>query len=96
VYAYEPLPANLDAQYQSHILGAQANIWTEYMPCIEHVEYMAFPRMCALSEVVWSLKAARDWNSFEARLPVDCRRLEVMGINYRHDPPLVIKTISAK
>jgi hexosaminidase len=85
VYAFEPIPANLDPKYQSHILGAQANEWTEYMPSIRHVEYMAFPRLCALSEVLWSPKSSRDWNSFMSRLPADCRRLEALGMNYRRD-----------
>jgi hexosaminidase len=85
VYAYEPIPANLDPKFQSHILGAQANEWTEYMPSIRHVEYMAFPRLCALSEVLWSAKSSRDWNSFMSRLPAGCRRLEALGVNYRRD-----------
>ncbi|HEX3798280.1 MAG TPA: beta-N-acetylhexosaminidase [Verrucomicrobiae bacterium] len=98
VYEFEPIPAKLDAQYASHILGAQANIWTEYMPNIGHVEYMAYPRLCALCEVVWSPKAARDWNNFSTRLPADLRRLDAMGLTYRHDPPQplpIMKTVSA-
>ncbi|MDP4282339.1 MAG: beta-N-acetylhexosaminidase, partial [Bacteroidota bacterium] len=53
VYSYEPLPQELSSAEQKHILGAQANIWTEYIPIPSHVEYMAIPRMLALSEVVW-------------------------------------------
>ncbi len=84
VYAYEPMPANLEPEYQSHILGAQGNCWTEYMPSIKHVEYMVFPRLCALSEVVWSPKDARNWDDFTRRLRVDLQRLDELGVNYRH------------
>jgi hexosaminidase len=86
VYAFEPMPAKLEARFQSHILGAQANVWTEYMPSIQHVQYMMFPRACALSEVVWSPRESHDWNDFTHRLETDCRRLDQMGINYRHEP----------
>ena len=68
VYSYEPLPAALDATKAKHVLGAQANIWTEYMPTTYQVEYMAFPRMLALAEVVWSPKEKRDWEDFKVRL----------------------------
>lgn len=84
VYAFEPIPTNLPAQYQPHILGAQANIWTEYMPSLKQVEYMTFPRLCALSEVVWSATAARNWDDFQKRMPVQYRLLDKLGINYRH------------
>jgi hexosaminidase len=84
VYAYEPMPAKLDAQYQSHILGAQGNVWTEYMPNFHHIEYMIFPRACALAEVTWSPKEARNWEDFMLRLEINCRRLDQLGVNYRH------------
>ena len=87
VYAFEPMPAKLDPQYHPHILGAQANVWTEYMPSLNHVEYMIFPRLCALAEVLWSPKDSRNWNDFTRRLHVDCRRLDQLHVNYRHDPP---------
>src|SRR5690606_7596189 len=54
VYAYEPVPAGVSADKAKHILGAQANTWTEHIPTQEHVEYMVFPRALALSEVLWS------------------------------------------
>ena len=47
VYSFEPMPAALDPQYQSHILGAQGNLWTEYVPNFKHAQYMIFPRLCA-------------------------------------------------
>jgi hexosaminidase len=83
VYAFEPMPANLPASYQEHILGAQANVWTEYMPNFKHVEYMVFPRLCALAEVDWSPKASRQWEDFARRVRVDCLRLDALGVNHR-------------
>jgi len=83
VYAFEPMPADLSLAFQSHILGAQANVWTEYMPSLRHVEYMVFPRLCALSEVVWSPKTARNWDDFARRLQTHYSRLEERGINFR-------------
>jgi hexosaminidase len=85
VYAFEPVPADLDSRYQSHILGAQANVWTEYMPSLKHVEYMVFPRLCALSEVVWSPRQSRNWQDFSRRLQFHYVRLERLGITYRRD-----------
>ncbi len=96
VYAFEPMPTNLAPEFQAHILGAQANVWTEYMPSLRHVEYMTFPRLCALAEVVWSPKEARSWDEFQRRLVVDCRRLDELGINYRHDSVLTIKTTATR
>ncbi len=84
VYSFEPMPANLDPQFQSHILGAQGNLWTEYMPTSSMCEYMVFPRLCALAEVAWSPKESRNWEDFTLRLRVDLRRLDELGVNYRH------------
>jgi hexosaminidase len=86
VYAFEPIPTNLPASYQQHILGAQANVWTEYMPSFQHVEYMIFPRICALAEVVWSPKASRHWDDFSRRVRVDCSRLDQLGVNHHALP----------
>jgi hexosaminidase len=85
VYSFEPIPAGLAPQYQSHILGGQGNLWTEYISSLAQVEYMAFPRLCALAEVDWSPKAARDWNGFSRRLQVHELRLNELGVNYRRD-----------
>ena len=86
IYAYEPIPANLAPEYQHHILGAQGNLWTEYVPNLKHAEYMIFPRESALAEVTWSPKAARNFDDFTRRLEVDDQRLDQMGVNYRHNP----------
>jgi len=84
VYSYEPMPTNLPPQLQSHILGTQGNLWTEWVPSLQHAEYMIFPRECALAEVTWSSKASRNWTNFLDRLCVHARRLDEMGVNYRH------------
>jgi hexosaminidase len=83
VYSFEPIPPNLDPKFRSHILGAQGNVWTEYIASLKHVEYMTFPRLCALSEVTWSDSKARDWDDFVRRLEAHTHRLEAAGINYR-------------
>jgi hexosaminidase len=87
VYAFEPVPAGLASEAQSHILGAQGNMWTELVPNLKHAEYMIFPRLCALAEVTWSAKDARNFNDFAWRLKIDERRLNVMGVNYRPYSP---------
>ncbi len=83
VYAYEPVPSGLTPMEARHVLGAQGNVWTEYMSTTRHVEYMVLPRMLALSEVVWSPVASRDWVGFTNRLPAHLARLEDQGVNYR-------------
>ncbi len=83
VYAYEPIPAQLEPQFVKHVLGAQAQLWTEYMPNAKHVEYMAYPRMCALAEVVWSPKELRNFPDFTSRLTTHLRRLDALDVNYR-------------
>jgi hexosaminidase len=82
VYSYEPIPAQLSATEAKHILGAQANMWTEYLRYPGKVEYMLFPRISALSEVLWSPKEKRDWKDFERRLPVIAQRYELWKVNY--------------
>ncbi|KJF43390.1 hypothetical protein LH29_14245 [Draconibacterium sediminis] len=82
VYNYEPVPAELSIDEAKHIIGAQANIWTEYMPNGRHVEYMIMPRMSALSEVLWSPKDAKDWGDFSKRMESQYKRFDKLGINY--------------
>lgn len=82
VYAYEPIPKELNADDAKYVLGAQANVWTEYMNNTKKIEYMIFPRMAALSEVLWSTNENKSWDDFEKRLPVQMKRYEMMGLNY--------------
>ena len=83
VYAFDPVPPQLTPDEAKHVLGAQAQLWAEYMPNAKHVEYMAYPRMVALSEVLWSAKARRDFTDFTGRLPTHLARLDALDVNYR-------------
>lgn len=82
VYEYEPVPAELNKTERQHVLGAQACVWSEYIPNGEHVEYMIMPRMAALAEVLWSQKEARNWSDFSQRMDTQYRRYKKMGVNY--------------
>ncbi|HMH31872.1 MAG TPA: family 20 glycosylhydrolase [Puia sp.] len=82
VYQYEPIPAVLSSSEAAHILGAQANVWSEYIGNTSKLEYMIFPRLTALSEVLWSPKAKRDWKDFSGRLEVQFKRYELWNVNY--------------
>mgnify|MGYP002651383207 CR=1 FL=1 len=82
VYAYEPIPKELTAEQGEYILGAQANLWAEYIKNFRKVEYSVFPRMAALSEVLWTPKEKRNWESFEQRLPGQLKRYENWGATY--------------
>ena len=81
-YSYEPTPDTLSVDEQKYILGAQGNVWTEYIPTSEHVEYMAMPRMTALSEVLWSSKSQRNYQDFVKRLTQHFSLLDSLHINY--------------
>lgn len=82
VYSYEPVPKELPKDKEGFILGAQANLWTEYITNPAKVEYQIFPRLSALSEVLWSGKEVRDWNDFKRRLPVQAERYKLWHANY--------------
>jgi len=83
VYGFEPVPDELSPEEAEHVLGAQGNVWTEYMKTPQYVEYMVFPRMLALAEVVWSPRDSRDWERFTAALPTQLRLLDQQRVNYR-------------
>lgn len=82
VYNYNPIPAELSLEDQKFILGAQANLWTEYMSNPAKVEYMLFPRLTALSEVLWTSQENKDWNDFQSRLQDQYKRYDLWKINY--------------
>lgn len=82
VYDYEPIPKQLNKEEEKYVLGAQANLWTEYITTREQLEYMVLPRMLALAEVVWSPKESRNWNDFNARLPYHFKGFEQKGFHY--------------
>ena len=82
IYNYEPVPAELSAQEAKYIIGAQANVWTQYMKTPEYVEYMVFPRAAAMAEVVWSPKSGKDYSWFRKRLLEEVKRYDALGIRY--------------
>ena len=85
VYGYELIPEELTAEQAKYILGGQGNVWTEYMKTSDQVEYMALPRMSALSEVLWSPKEKRNYQSFLSRMQTFRKQLDAMDVNYaRH------------
>ncbi len=81
IYNYKPIPDELNESETKYILGTQANLWSEYIPTPEKLEYMVFPRLSALAEVAWSQKNNRDFDGFIERLTTHLKRLELMGIN---------------
>lgn len=95
VYSYEPTPDALTPEQAKHILGAQGNIWTEYMKTTDYIEYMAYPRAVALAEVTWSPKSARNFDNFVTRLTQHFKRLDNLKVNYSNrvfDVKPVLKT----
>jgi hexosaminidase len=81
VYAFEPIPAELTPEEAKHIIGPQAQIWTEYLKTPAMVEYMLLPRLLAISEVAWTAKERREWYDFRSRLENNIKRLTIMGRN---------------
>ncbi|ATC34024.1 beta-hexosaminidase [Caulobacter vibrioides] len=80
VYAFDPTPAQLTADERKHILGVQANVWTEHMQTDQRMQLMAFPRAVALAERAWSSEAKANWDAFAKRLPAEMARLKVLGV----------------
>ncbi|NUQ96278.1 MAG: beta-N-acetylhexosaminidase [Streptomyces sp.] len=88
VYRFEPVPPELTSDQAEHVLGTQANVWTEVMEDPARVDYQTYPRLSAFSEVAWSAlpaPAERDFAGFERRMAVHYRRLDALGVGYR--PP---------
>ena len=83
VYSFEPVPAELTATEAKHVLGAQVQVWTEYIQNAKQVEYMLQPRLSALAEAVWTAKARKDFPDFMRRLEPHLARLQAMDIQYR-------------
>ena len=82
VYAYEPIPKELNKEESTYILGAQANVWTEYILNEKQVEYMTMPRMAALSEVLWTMPENKNETNFLVRLQKHFLLLDQMHVNY--------------
>jgi hexosaminidase len=87
VYAYDPVPAELEPDGARHILGAQGQVWTEYIKGPKQVEYMAYPRQAALAEVLWTPKERKNFPGFIVRLTTHLRRLAILDVNYRPIQP---------
>jgi hexosaminidase len=85
VYNLEPVPTSLPSQYAQYILGAQCNLWTEYVPSPENVEFKLFPRLSAMAEVTWTPAASKNYTDFTNRLLALKQRLTQMGINFNHE-----------
>jgi hexosaminidase len=81
MYDYEPVPEVLTAQEARYIIGVEGCVWTEYMPTPERVEYMAWPRMCAIAETGWT-KQEKDWDGFTRRLEHHFGRLDGLEVGY--------------
>jgi len=84
VYSYNPIPNSLTKEESKYIMGAQANMWTEYLPTTDLIEYMAYPRAIALAEVVWSQQNDRIYSDFIKRLLPQISKLTDDGINVAH------------
>ena len=82
VYNFNPIPPELDSIASKHILGGQANLWAEYVPKMNHAEYMTFPRVAALAETLWSSKELRNWDDFSRRIQILMKRYDQLKINY--------------
>ncbi|WP_438946920.1 glycoside hydrolase family 20 protein [Sediminibacterium sp.] len=82
VYDYEPLPKELTNEEARYVLGAQANLWTEYVTTPKQVQYMVLPRMLALSEVLWSPAENKNWASFNNRLQTHFKSFDQKGLHY--------------
>ena len=86
VYSYDPVPAVLQGtENAKYILGAQANMWTEYLNNTKKIEYMLFPRLAALSEVLWTNPVNKNWEDFEKRIPSLYQKLDLWKANYSTD-----------
>ncbi|MEO9180746.1 MAG: family 20 glycosylhydrolase, partial [Acidimicrobiales bacterium] len=87
VYRFSVIPTGLEVSLHHHVRGAQVQLWTEYIATRDHLDYMAFPRIVAFSEVVWGTATSEE--QFRPRLTSHLHRLEVMGVRYRPlDAPL--------
>jgi hexosaminidase len=82
VYGFDPMPAGLTVEQSRHVLGIQANVWTEHIRTEERVDWMTFPRAAAVAELGWSEPGKRDWESFRRRLGAMPSRYEALGLAY--------------
>ena len=81
-YSYEPYAKGMTPEQQAHIIGVQANMWTEYIAEVDHLYYMLLPRLAALAEVQWCNADRKDWARFYDAADAFCKMYDVMGYNY--------------
>jgi hexosaminidase len=89
VYKFDPVVPTMTPEQAKHVLGGQANLWAEHLASPKASEYMIFPRLAALAEVLWSPKEKCNWNDFTTRLPYLLERYDYLGINYAKSAYLV-------
>jgi len=82
VYSYDPTPKELSQEEAQHVIGAQGNLWTEYISTPHYAEYMILPRMSALAEVVWTPKDKKDWDDFKRRVFILKKRYDALELQY--------------
>lgn len=82
VYDYQPVPSNFTAEQEKLIMGIQANLWAEWIPNFERLQYQTFPRILALSETAWAEKGSKSYDEFNDRVELHIDRMDVMNINY--------------
>ncbi|WP_144876321.1 beta-N-acetylhexosaminidase [Microbacterium sp. 1.5R] len=82
-YSFDPVPAELDAEQATHVLGGQANLWTEHIDSMRGLDYRAFPRLAAVAEALWTT-GDREYEEFAPRLAEHLARLDAAGVEYRH------------
>lgn len=82
VYDFDPEPSSLSPEQRQHILGVQANLWSEYVITGDRVDWMLYPRTAALAEIAWSAAPNRNWNSFLSRLVDEMHRYQALGIHF--------------
>ena len=89
VYEFDPVVEGMTPKEAKHVLGGQANLWSEFITSDELSEYMLFPRLSALAETLWSPKEARDWSDFSTRIPYLFKRFDYLNINYSKSAYLI-------
>ena len=82
-WQFEVIPARIAADKRHHVLGGQGNIWTEYIPSADQVEYMAFPRAIAIADILWNHPPERNYGALVERLKAHLPRLDALGLRYR-------------
>lgn len=95
VYEFDPVVPTMSPVEANHVLGGQANLWAEHLAGPRDSEYMIFPRLAAMAEVLWSSKESRNWNDFTTRLAPMLKRYDYQGINYAKSAYLVTASSSA-